>query len=157
MKQFLDMNWSYVLHSLRLISILIVITVWLQQLYNLPGNLSVMWWVFFYRKLPQLLPTAKGGMAWSRWTADPWRWWSLPHSSTRWVFYRTARHKHNKQCLFMNEWALLILMWSFEWEKNLSCIFLAFGASVVAGKRAFCWSWHQSQSEGWWTRRTSLW
>lgn len=30
------------------------------------------------------------------------------------------------------------------------------GARVAAGEGALCWSWHQSQSEGWWTCRTSL-
>lgn len=37
----------------------------------------------------------------------------------------------------------------------MSC--LASGASPVAGKGAFCWSWHQSQSEGWWTCGSNLW
>lgn len=30
-------------------------------------------------------------MAWSRWTADPWRWWSQPPSSTRYVGFTSAR------------------------------------------------------------------
>lgn len=38
-----------------------------------------------HRKPPQQLPTARGGMASSRWMADPWRWWSQSPSSTRWV------------------------------------------------------------------------
>lgn len=58
-----------------------------QKKYNILNSV-VFIWTFCCRKLPQQLPTARGGMAWSRWMADPWRWWSLLRSSTRWVLTR---------------------------------------------------------------------
>lgn len=45
----------------------------------------------------------------------------------------------------------------YVWSWAEICVPAAPGARAAAGEGALCWSWHQSQSEGWWTCRTSLW
>lgn len=49
----------------------------------------------------------------------------------------------------LNQLLCVIMGWNL-------CVPAAPGARVAAGEGALRWSWHQSQSEGWWTCRTSL-